>query len=500
MDNSIRAHLRDHAPYVLVAVLGLASMLAANFAGVWHTQVLPISPIHEVSFKGYSNAWNWLSLPCILVVGVSAIRITLTQFAGNRTSPPVISSLGIDENARNGIRDALSELRSWKTITVVFFVALLVNLIDLSDTLRILLNPARDKTEKVLLVCGKPVGVRKGEAWRQDDPYVVASGVIYKDLKSESMIEVSCDTPNWETAIHEPDWTVMALAKEHRSGFANTYMHKQLAVIFVAYLQQLCAGFLGIWVLWITFRHNRLYLSLVTNCRPGAKRAGGLIWLDFADPVNKFGLSHAHAAFSLSMWMTAVVGIALLASRWANSDIALGNLPGGDADFGFFLKLIPLAFNSLNDVGQGVLEIGFGLLLLSSLMPAWVKIRPGFMGIKDTNEALQTMMPSGDWKPDPSVGARGSCWPDAPSLQKKHIEDAIARLNKQFFWPSGSSDAFLYFSFVFYIAINVVVPVFSLVFWVETIAVQCMFIAGACGLAWLFLRLIDLLERVATKQ
>lgn len=34
MDSSVRAYLRDHAPYMLVAVLGLASMLAANFAGV----------------------------------------------------------------------------------------------------------------------------------------------------------------------------------------------------------------------------------------------------------------------------------------------------------------------------------------------------------------------------------------------------------------------------------------------------------------------------------
>lgn len=34
MDSSVRACVCDHAPYMLVAVLGLASMLAANFAGV----------------------------------------------------------------------------------------------------------------------------------------------------------------------------------------------------------------------------------------------------------------------------------------------------------------------------------------------------------------------------------------------------------------------------------------------------------------------------------
>lgn len=511
LENKVaRAHMRSQGAYLFIVLWTLLVWQTIRGSDLWHTEEFQISDHHTAHFVGYSDALNWMFLPLLLVASVFFLRLAIVVLIGSKEQPPPLATVACSEEARDKVLDALQSLRSRKTLVAVALASLLINIVDAFGPMRQAMNPSKDGD--VILVCNAPVTFSKSlETIAPRDKYVQQALIIVNPDSSKwpdrVTLVVPCTTSGWGSAISEPDWTVMSVVRDRgNTGLANPYTLSQISLNAIAYTQQLFVTFCGIWLLVIVFGHNITYLKALTSNALNEKghvvqnETGlrGSVRLNFFDRQGKFGLGDLDASFGMSVCLAAIAGVVLLFSRWHNAAPLLVGAEISKLEVGLeqILGLLAVSYKTLPDFGQVVLVVSFMLILVATLLPCGVKLLPMFRGRKNATDVFAIMMPVGPW----SEGGKWTSWPSDESERSKHLDQARAKFREQYFWPTGSVGAWAYFWFIFYVALNVFCPAFTISAPLASIGAQAVLLGLSLVLAGGFLKLVNLCESLTLKE
>jgi hypothetical protein len=387
--------------YGVLVLLALLPFAIAPLIGTWQSTgplVADGIPGCEGSWKGLDHAWNWWIWPVVLPASLWVLRRTGRDMFGSEAAIVKVVTVADRPLAKRRLNEAGHDARL--TAGALLTMAVII--------------PA--------------------EFWGVGSAYLAGR----------------CPA--------EKDWTVFFLA-ESSTGVSRA---ENLLHVLPAYAAQYLAGFFGILIFALFFRHNWLYLRWIYQ-RHRRHRSTPRIELDFDDELDCcFGQQKMRRAFNPQMWVLFATGGAIVVSRAINiARFPLNPIyPGtvGDAKKsigpGFVISVLERVtdvnwHHVYNDAGQVVLVVMFMLVFLFVSMPSLVKFLPfraGKLREEGAKKYLAEFIPPGDAN-------------DPDRLEDDEISQLAAKFRNNSFWPAGDNVAQRLFAIVFAVLLFVLLPV-----------------------------------------
>jgi hypothetical protein len=388
--------------YGVVAAIAGIPLLLSPIIGAAVSTAAP----NGVRFLGYYARWNWMSMVLLLPGALWSIRrfmIELFPQDGGRL-PPVAELLAEVDRA-SGARDLFSYTFRASNIIIALVLMLILTAIDMWS----------------IVHCYLSMGL--------------------------GGVGATCP-------MEEPDWTIVFV-----TGTVSVWWNAVLVAI--AYLSQFMVGglalLLGIWLL----RHNRFFLAMIYQRRRDRESARGKVVIDIDDTDDCFGFRPAYRAFNTQVLAVIAAGLAVLCSRFSNVDEgvsarfygAVGNLLVSLVKRDKLADLVDAAAVAdwFPDVGQCLLALVWLVLLCVVSLPALVKVLP-FVGTVRVGPRITDYLR--EFFPPGRIDNL-----DLPAPSKAHVDDVKDRFKRQAFWPTGDTNAQVFFTFAFYVFLVILLPV-----------------------------------------
>lgn len=434
---------------VICALSVLVVLLAANL-GFWRSHAYVFGD-YVVTFTGYADSLNWVTIPFIEIVGLLLLRFVSHTLIGTPQYFVALAKVA-EPRSRQNVADRLTLALSPRTFLVAVALSVTLNIIDMASVIWCNYEPPTLHGTRLLFCDVDIVAVRSGT----QDYYG------RKDPMAASPMRVPCSGVDYSTGINEPDWSVMAVANDvsvdqslPRKGFDNPYFTKQMLFNAIVYLQQVIVGTFALWVFIMISWHQWVFIESITFARAATKRKPGRIQPDFFDQQKMFGLRELSNAFNLVLTVCAAGALLALISRWANTKYSkeqLDVLAGLRPSLQDLLKILQLSYTGFHDAGQVILLTILLLVVSIGLIPIAVKVRPFVYFQGNELEILRSLLPTGRWRG--KSGREGSRWPDVVAAQLNVLDDTRKAYNDQSFWPANHAVVIGYLSLLFLCCMN----------------------------------------------